>query len=209
MSNYQPLPAHAPAARAPARILAAVDYSDIANLVVAEAAALASQKQAAQLHFLHTNPAFTNPLEQELRHRELLEWLAPRLNGVPGLAQTRLVAHEQSGNAAHLILEMARDLAIDLVVVGTHNRKGIQRLVLGSVASEVIHKCSCPVFVVRQTVHEQAAPSIEPPCSACLEVRQQSGGEILWCDQHLEKHGRRHTYYDPHSSSWVSQRMLA
>jgi len=208
MSNSQPRPAYVPQP-APARILAAVDYSDLAPLVVAEAAALASQRQAAQLHFLHTNPSFTNALEQELRHRELLEWLAPRLYGVPGLSQTRLVAHEQSGSPAHLILEMARDLAMDLVVVGTHDRKRMQRLMLGSVASEVVQKCGCPVLVVRPKFHDAETPSIEPPCSACVEMRQQSGGEIFWCEQHLEKHGRRHTYYDPHSSTWVSQRMLA
>lgn len=33
-------------------------------------------------------------------------------------------------------------------------------------------------------------------------------GKAFWCEQHSQKHGRRHTYYDPRASSWVSHRML-
>jgi hypothetical protein len=34
-----------------------------------------------------------------------------------------------------------------------------------------------------------------------------SGGEQLWCEQHSEKHGRHHTYYNTRLDTWVSQRI--
>ena len=39
----------------------------------------------------------------------------------------------------------------DLVAMSTHGRSGIQRLLLGSVAEEVIRKCPCPVLLRRST----------------------------------------------------------
>ena len=38
-------------------------------------------------------------------------------------------------------------------------------------------------------------PAIEPPCPRCLETRQATEGREFWCEQHRERHGRRHTYH--------------
>ncbi|MEV0966083.1 universal stress protein [Streptomyces sp. NPDC049910] len=48
--------------------------------------------------------------------------------------------------AAHLLVESSR--GAELVVVGTHGRTGLRRLVLGSVSGEVPHTAECPVAVV-------------------------------------------------------------
>jgi nucleotide-binding universal stress UspA family protein len=193
----------------PYAILAAVDYSDISSLVVQEAVELARQKRAGQLHFLHINHSEPDDAGQDARHAELLEWLDARLRDNPALIpDVKIVGHELSGDPAKLILEMAGDLSVDTVVVGTHGRKGMERLLLGSVAAAVVKGCGCAVWVVRQKQHAQAAVQIEPPCPRCLQTRLESHGKTLWCEQHSEKHGRRHTYYDSRASSWVSQRLL-
>ena len=192
----------------PYAILAAVDYSDLSALVVQEAVELARQKHAGQLHFLHVNHSDPDDPGQEARHAEFLEWIEARIRGNPAVTpELKIVGHELSGDPAKLILEMARDLAIDTVVVGTHGRKGMERLLLGSVAAAVVKGCGCGVWVVRQKQHDQVV-QIEPPCPRCVEARLESHGKALWCEQHSQKHGRRHTYYDPRSSSWVSHRML-
>jgi hypothetical protein len=36
---------------------------------------------------------------------------------------------------------------------------------------------------------------IEAPCSECVKTRNATKGERLWCDQHSERHGQRHTYH--------------
>lgn len=192
----------------PYTILAAVDYSDVASLVVEEAVELAQQKRAGQLHFLHVNGASADEAGQEARHAELLEWLSARLGHDHGIApHTRVVGHELSGDPAALIVETARDVDADAVIVGTRGRKGVERLLLGSVAAAVVRHAGCPVWVIRPRQHEPAL-QIEPPCPRCVEARASSGGDTFWCEQHIQRHGRRHTYYDPRASSWVTQRLM-
>lgn len=194
----------------PTTILAAIDYSDTSSLVVEQATRLARVSQPSELHFLHVAPrAPRNDEEREALRAELQEWLSARLRTGESLTEsTRVVAHEASGDPAHVIVEMAGDLMADMVVVGTHGRKGMQRMVMGSVSESVVRTCGCPVLVVRDKAHHEPVPRIEPPCPRCLETRAQSGGQELWCETHREKHGRRHTYYSTRVSSWVNQRMM-
>ena len=56
-----------------------------------------------------------------------------------------------SGDPAERVLETARGLAADLIVMGTHGRKGLSRLVLGSVAERVVRESPVPVLTVRAT----------------------------------------------------------
>jgi glycine betaine transporter len=53
------------------------------------------------------------------------------------------------GKPAEEILRIARDEAVDLIVMGTHGRSGLRHLLLGSVAEEVTRHAPCPVFSVR------------------------------------------------------------
>jgi nucleotide-binding universal stress UspA family protein len=198
-----------PARKTPNTILAAIDYSEVSTLVVEHALDLARRKQPVELHFLHVNRGNpNNEGEQEALRAELLEWLAARLESGGGVTDsTKVLGHEAAGDPGHLIVEMAGDLLADAVIVGTHGRRGVQRVVLGSVSESVVRNCGCPVLVVRPKVHHEPFPRIEPPCGHCVEARIQTGGEQLWCAQHREKHGRRHTYYNTRLASWVSHRI--
>ena len=57
------------------------------------------------------------------------------------------------GNVVREILAQARATRADLVVIGSHGRGGVQRLVLGSVAEKVVRQVTCPVLTVRRGVH--------------------------------------------------------
>jgi nucleotide-binding universal stress UspA family protein len=50
----------------------------------------------------------------------------------------------------HEIIETAKMQQVDLIVMGTHGRAGLQYMLLGSVAEKVVHLAPCPVLVVRQ-----------------------------------------------------------
>ena len=52
------------------------------------------------------------------------------------------------GNSAEEIVEQARKVGADLIVMATHARSGLKRLFIGSVAEDVIRKCGIPVLVV-------------------------------------------------------------
>jgi nucleotide-binding universal stress UspA family protein len=53
------------------------------------------------------------------------------------------------GEPAAEILRFAREQSCDLIVLGTHGRTGLPRLVLGSVAEQVVRKAPCPVLTVK------------------------------------------------------------
>lgn len=53
------------------------------------------------------------------------------------------------GQPAKAIIEYAHDNAVDHVVIGSHGRSGMARLVLGSVAEQVVRRCQMPVTVIK------------------------------------------------------------
>ncbi len=60
--------------------------------------------------------------------------------------QVRLVENMQTARG---IVDLADEVAADLIVIGSHGRSGVQKLVLGSVAGKVVALSSRPVLVIR------------------------------------------------------------
>ncbi len=73
------------------------------------------------------------------------------------------VTHElvvRQGDVRHEIEAVIRDERIDLVVLGTHGRTGIGRLVLGSVAEQIFRAVACPVLTIGPGAHYQHPPRL-------------------------------------------------
>ena len=88
-----------------------------------------------------------SPFENEYLRR--LEKLGQeKLAGIP---HRSLVA---SGNAAPQILKLIADSNVDLIIMGTHGRKGVKHFLLGSVAERVVRESPVPVLTVRPTPAE-------------------------------------------------------
>lgn len=194
----------------PITLLAAVDYSELSPVVIAYSIDLMRQNLAGQAHFLHVSP--TPPAshaENTRRNAQLLTWISDRLKETERVPESvTLVAHEAHGDAAKVIVQTASELEADVVIVGTHGRTGVQRVMMGSTAESVVRHAGCPVLVVRHKSHEHEVPEIEAPCPLCVAAREESGGARFWCEQHEQRHGRRHTYYDSRAQSWVNQRLV-
>lgn len=71
---------------------------------------------------------------------------ASRLLAGQGIACTR---HIHVGQPAEVIAKVADELAARMIVMGTHGRTGMVGLMLGSVASRVVHLAKCPVLLVK------------------------------------------------------------
>jgi nucleotide-binding universal stress UspA family protein len=63
----------------------------------------------------------------------------------------------QVGTPTESILSLAERQAIDLIVMGTHGRRGLDRLTMGSVTERVLRKAHCPVLAVRKPAHDFVA----------------------------------------------------
>jgi nucleotide-binding universal stress UspA family protein len=141
------------------RILAAVDGSDAGAAGLREALRLA-KSEAADLcivHVVNAAPAYTplaGPPPPNLPHlmvdagRRLLEEAKQEAEKAGVRANTVLVEHDDRG-AAGGILSQAGKLGADLLVLGTHGRRGLTRALLGSDAERVVREAPVPVLLVR------------------------------------------------------------
>jgi len=64
------------------------------------------------------------------------------------------------------ILELLDTLGCDLIVMGTHGRRGLRQVIFGSVTEEVVRRARCPVMVVKAPAPAQALPAPEPARAA-------------------------------------------
>lgn len=54
----------------------------------------------------------------------------------------------KDGDFGDGILETATEMNVDIVVLGTHSRRGLEKILMGSVAEKVMHKSSIPLFII-------------------------------------------------------------
>ena len=80
--------------------------------------------------------------------RELLE-RGRRLARNAGVRADAAIHESLGGAAADTILSEAKKSGADLIVMGTHGRRGLRHVVLGSVAERVVHRSRVPVLLVR------------------------------------------------------------
>jgi len=64
----------------------------------------------------------------------------------------------RQGMPCETILGLAEEASADLIVMGTHGRRGVDRLTMGSVTEKVVRKARCPVLAVRKPAHDFVEP---------------------------------------------------
>jgi nucleotide-binding universal stress UspA family protein len=194
-------------------IVVGVDFSESSELAVQQAFLTAAQHAPSEVHLVNVVQTYGAQVSYEMpvdasaltvltmtEARERLRRYADQALGRftaqnPDRRFERVIVHLRFDAIAEEISQLAADLEADLVVVGTHGRRGLSRLLLGSSAEATVRLSPCPVLVVRPKKLPEAMPRIEPPCPRCLDARRESAGAELWCEQHRERHGQRHTYH--------------
>ncbi|MDO8432707.1 MAG: universal stress protein [Candidatus Binatus sp.] len=132
------------------KILCPVDFDESSLLALRLAAELAQERKA-NLYLLHVvaippGPEVALPFgKMEAAARTRLERLARQK--VKGKARYEIEV--MMGDPGVEVLQAAKRLGADLIVMATHGRKGLRRLVLGSVAEYVVREAPCPVLTVK------------------------------------------------------------
>jgi nucleotide-binding universal stress UspA family protein len=142
------------------RILFATDFSECSNAALDVASRLA-KVTGARLFIVHVNgiidvigpaippvePGYYYDAPWGHERHEIRE----RLNAiVPTVADVAYEHHYMTGLPVAHILNFAEREHVDLIVIGSHGRTGLSRLLMGSVAEGVLRKAKCPVLVVKQ-----------------------------------------------------------
>lgn len=143
------------------KILVPLDFSDCSAAALAHARML-SEKTGAQLDVLHAYdvPTFIPPHVvvmmgevdaplSEHAERHARAQLDAFLEANGALDDANITRRILLGPPALTLLETAEEGDYDLIVMGTHGRTGLSRLVMGSVAERVVRGATCPVLTVR------------------------------------------------------------
>jgi nucleotide-binding universal stress UspA family protein len=86
--------------------------------------------------------------------RALLDEIAAELRGAAITDRVHFFVHVRIGHAAREILDLAREIGADLIIVGSKGLTGVERLVLGSVAEHVVREAGCTVEVARPKTYD-------------------------------------------------------
>ena len=176
-------------------ILCPVDFSESSVNAYEYAQSLAVHYNATLdlQHVLYSSKAFDfwdiypDSYEEDCRQlravaeRKLREFAKSHL-----LAQIPLQYFVQDGLTADLILSFAETQAANLIVMGTHGLRGIDRLILGSVIERVLRRAHCPVLAVRK-------PERHVACSV-RDLEQVNFKKVLLCTD-FSDHARRASEY--------------
>ena len=134
------------------RILVAVDGSEFSDAAVDQAISLGSICRSEIFVIsvvdlypeqMSVAPALVEKMSAEVR--EHLDKAAEKVEKA-GIACETIV--RMGGKPHEFILEEAKEKSVDLIAMGTHGRTGIKRVIMGSVAQNVIGSSPCPVLVI-------------------------------------------------------------
>jgi universal stress protein A len=145
------------------RILAPVDFSPLSKKALQYASRLAEEFNA-EVKLLHViepevPPAFDGfMIAPPVISNGSGAGSINRLNHLAGSVRTagvnRVESTVRTGLAAYEIIEAAKELDVDLIVIATHGYTGWKHFAIGSTAERVVRAAPCPVLVVREKEHE-------------------------------------------------------
>lgn len=150
------------------KILCPVDFSDRSRTAVAYATTLAKQSNA-EMHLVYVHEeapvegGFAGYVPLDETDQERAELMAMK----PNADEVSYVHKFLHGDPQYQIVKYAEDNDIDLIVIATHGRTGVMRLLMGSVAEAVVRRATCPVITVKNPAESVVdAEPVENPAAA-------------------------------------------
>lgn len=146
------------------RVLVPIDGSETSLRALHEAIRVGQCQKAAAIHLLYvvdtiTNipqsespPSYIKEIYAQARKygQEVLEKARQEVERAGLQVETRLVELKRaSDRISQVIIDEAKSMPAELLVMGTHGRRGLNHLLLGSVAESVTRQTPCPLLLVR------------------------------------------------------------
>ncbi len=183
----------------PYRIVVGFDFSELSERALGEALDIARYRAPAEIHvititlpegllaLLDTKEPGPDDITPETVSAAVARLVQDNQQKRGSLGLERISIYVTSGlppvGPGDLIVELARNVDADLIVVGTHGRKGLKRALLGSVATCVLRGAETSVYVVQPAdfVRGEKVPPVQPPLAPGAP--------------HLKHFQHRHTYH--------------
>ncbi len=133
-------------------VLIATDFSACSRAVLPYARSLALQYDST-LFLAHVIPTETVGLEANVESTESIALHEMEdLESDENLQGLRHIPLIETGDAWHVLRELVLKLGMDLVIIGTHGRTGLSKIVMGSVAESIFRSAPCPVLTIGPNV---------------------------------------------------------
>lgn len=139
------------------RILCAVDFSEHSPKVAEYAEAIA-KCMSAEVLVIYAAPSLSQYVGFHVPPNSIESFVGEIVSGAEKTMENFINEHFHdtavrgkvvTGYAAEEILNTAEEENVDMIVMGTHGRKGIDRILFGSVAEKVVHSSKWPVLTIR------------------------------------------------------------
>jgi nucleotide-binding universal stress UspA family protein len=145
-------------------VVVGFDFSHSARAALSRAIALATRAPFHVLHFacviephspLPAVPGKHVDYEYAERvQRALADAIEQELRAASTGVRVHFYVHARIGKPAEELLQLAREVGADLIIVGSKGLTGVERLVLGSVSERVVREAECAVMVARPKTYE-------------------------------------------------------
>lgn len=132
------------------RILCPIDFSEFGK-AANEYASVLAKSAGATIHYLHSSLpevsygsyAYVDVEQEAAQNLKRLKEVVPTVDGVSAEYCVEF------GPPVDQIVKYAKENDVDLIVMGTHGRTGLRRMLMGSVAEGVVRKAECPVLAIK------------------------------------------------------------
>lgn len=143
-------------------ILCPVDFSE-RNQEANEYASVLASSTGAEIVYLHiTTPEAPYGDYGNVDPSAMMAEDLKRLQSYqPTVAEVKARWEVDFGPTAKRIVEFANDHSVSLIVIGTHGRTGLQRVLMGSVAESVIRQAKCPVLAIKPKLVEAESADVD------------------------------------------------
>ena len=152
---------------APKRILLATDFSPASEAALSHALSLAVH-YGSNLYFAHVIalnfPDFPPREERATMVQQARESTEQEMERLLKAARQKEIPYQPligEGEIWNVLSDLIQENGIDLVIVGTHGRRGLKKLLLGSVAEEVLRMAPCPVLTVGPSISESSSKDVQ------------------------------------------------
>lgn len=149
------------------RIVVGVDFTELGDQALDEAIRYLAKIDNDELHaaFVIAQPP-KNLAEAEraleVAQTRLRERVVERCEATGQRWDQRVVFHVRIGDPAKALHQIAVDVDADLIVVGTHARRGLAKMLIGSVAEDLVRTAHVPIMVSRKKELAELPRSAEP-----------------------------------------------
>jgi nucleotide-binding universal stress UspA family protein len=139
------------------KIVCAIDFSE-ASPMVADYANMLAKVHGAEIIVLYVAPSLSQYVGFHVPPSSIESFVGEIVTGADrtmdaflrdNFPDLRATGRVLTGYAAEEVLRLAEEEGADLIIMGTHGRKGIDRILFGSVAEKVVKSAKCPVLTIR------------------------------------------------------------